>query len=141
LDASKCISYLTIEKRTEFSEWEEEAVGEWLFGCDICQEVCPFNHEGVDISKSLEEFTKGVRQSISLKELLYIRGDTDYKQRFKGSAILRAKREQLLRNACSVAVNSKAYELLEDLKEVSTTDSSELVRKSAARAARILSAD
>ncbi len=43
LDATKCISYLTIEHRSELSKDQEKMVGEWLFGCDICQDVCPFN--------------------------------------------------------------------------------------------------
>lgn len=141
IDASKCISYLTIEKRTEFSEWEESAVGEWLFGCDICQDVCPFNNKSVDTSLSFREFTKGDRRSLSLKEVLSIRTDTDYKLKFRGSAILRAKREQLLRNACFVTANLKAIELLGDLKEISTSDPSELVRNSAVRAIKRLSAD
>lgn len=141
LDASKCISYLTIEKRTEFSQWEQSAVGEWLFGCDLCQEICPFNHQSVNTAFSLPEFTQGSRQSLSLKELLSIRTDLDYKLKFKGSAILRAKREQLIRNACSVACNTGAKDLLGDLREVSQFDPSELARSSALRAIKILSAD
>ena len=43
LDARKCISYLTIEKRSALTYQEREWLGEWLFGCDVCQEVCPFN--------------------------------------------------------------------------------------------------
>lgn len=45
VDARRCISYLTIEKRSDFSDWETRAIGNWTFGCDICQEVCPFNAE------------------------------------------------------------------------------------------------
>ncbi len=43
VDASRCISTLTIELRRPFEPWEERAVGDWTFGCDVCQEVCPFN--------------------------------------------------------------------------------------------------
>ena len=43
LDARRCISYLTIEHRTEFTPAEQDLVGEWLFGCDVCQDVCPWN--------------------------------------------------------------------------------------------------
>lgn len=43
VDAGRCVSTLTIELRRPFEPWEEEAVGDWTFGCDVCQEVCPFN--------------------------------------------------------------------------------------------------
>jgi epoxyqueuosine reductase len=43
LDARRCISYLTIESRGAFSSREADQVGEWLFGCDVCQDVCPWN--------------------------------------------------------------------------------------------------
>ena len=42
-DSRRCISYLTIEKRGDFEPEERARVGEWTFGCDVCQEVCPFN--------------------------------------------------------------------------------------------------
>ncbi len=131
LDASKCISYLTIEKRGAFEPWEEEAIGEWLFGCDICQDVCPFNNKGVDISHSLDEFILSPRKSIALEDILSISSDQEYREIFKSSAILRAKREQLIRNACFVAANKRAMGLIGVIERLSQSDPSELVRKSA----------
>jgi len=50
LDARRCISYLTIEKKNILTEEEQRQLSGWLFGCDICQEVCPYNHEKVPLT-------------------------------------------------------------------------------------------
>jgi len=134
LNANKCISYLTIEKRTLFEPWEEEAIGEWLFGCDICQDVCPFNHRGLEL-RGLSEFSAdfGIGPHLSLEEVLKIRDDSAYKRRFSGTAILRAKREQLLRNALGITANTKNSALLLEIIELCSFDSSDLVRSAARR--------
>ena len=48
IDARCCISYLTIEHPGEFGPWEAEAIGDSIFGCDVCQEVCPVNADADD---------------------------------------------------------------------------------------------
>ena len=48
IDARRCISYLTIEHPGEFGPWEAEAIGDWIFGCDVCREVCPVNADADD---------------------------------------------------------------------------------------------
>ena len=140
VDSSRCISYLTIEKRTLFTEWEEKAIGGWVFGCDICQEVCPFNHRGIQDNGALPEFApeRGVGGALPLREVLNIRDDREYRHKFKGTALLRAKRAQLLRNACSVAANLGYKDLCEDLFDAARTDSSDIVRISAQRALKRL---
>lgn len=112
LDARRCISYLTIEKRGVIPHGERALLGDWIFGCDICQDVCPFNHTPLKTqsTQSLLEFNanEGVGPLLSLKEILSIRTDDTFKKRFERTAILRTKREGLVRNACIVASNTKA---------------------------------
>lgn len=132
LDARKCISYLTIEKRTALSLTERQALGEWLFGCDVCQEVCPFNHRELKqpTETSFSEFlsTKGVGGVLELKHILGLRDNKQFKLRFAESPLLRAKRQGLLRNAACVAANTLAYDCIPAL-ELALSDSSALVRQ------------
>ena len=50
VDSSRCISYLTIEHRGEFTAEESEMLGQWIYGCDVCQDVCPWNHRFAKVS-------------------------------------------------------------------------------------------
>ena len=132
LDARRCISYLTIEKRTEFTEWEREAIGYWLFGCDRCQEVCPYNHRGIAPLLPPADFQKReVGHYLSLTEVLKIRTDKDFMKRFEGTPIMRARRVGLLRNACAVIGNTNYCTAISALVDVSQDDPSELVRNEA----------
>lgn len=129
LDSRKCISYLTIEKKTEFNSWEQTAIADWLFGCDICQEVCPFNHK--DILKSeIQEFdrSQGAGPYIKLAELLEIRTSADFLKRFAGTPIMRAGREQMLRNAACVIANTQCFSEISYLIECEKEDPSDFVR-------------
>ncbi|MGA1191842.1 MAG: tRNA epoxyqueuosine(34) reductase QueG, partial [Bdellovibrionota bacterium] len=109
LDARKCISYLTIEKRTQFSESESDALGEWLFGCDICQEVCPFNHTRLKAdTESVWDVFEGTEDLLEITHLFSLQTENQFKEHFKGRAILRAGREGLLRNALAVLKNTSA---------------------------------
>ena len=135
LNAPKCISYLTIEKRGVFTEWESAAVGSWLFGCDICQEVCPFNH-GSNKSNSLsvlDEFspTNGVGSLIELNSIFSIRSDDEFKERFAGTPLMRPGRRGVVRNALSVAVNQNAKACIEPITEMLKCEESEGVSKMA----------
>src|SRR5205809_6708287 len=66
LDARRCISYLTIEHTAEFSDAEQRLVGEWLFGCDVCQDVCPWN---VKFARPNRDPELGVRPEIAEPDL------------------------------------------------------------------------
>ncbi|NBW39443.1 tRNA epoxyqueuosine(34) reductase QueG [bacterium] len=132
MDARKCISYLTIEKRGKFTEWESKAVAEWLFGCDICQEVCPFNHTRLkgDHIPIWEEFD-GNHSQLDLKPLFYLRTEEEFRDHFKGRAILRAGREGLLRNALAVLRNTKAHSTFLEIGDLALSDESSYIREDA----------
>lgn len=132
VDASKCISYLTIEKRGAFNSWQQQALGEWVFGCDICQEVCPFNHESV-LSPHLEEFSasSGVGPLLDLGDCLSIREDQEFLVRFQGTPLMRAGRLGLLRNAAAVVANTNAVNCLDALLQMGEVDSSDMLRDAA----------
>lgn len=129
LNASRCISYLTIEKKTAFSDWESQAIGDWVFGCDGCQETCPFNHSSVERS-IWGEFASpaGVGPYLELRSVLKMRTKRDFQKRFNGTALMRAGRAALVRNACSVVGNQKFLPAVKELVEVSREDESTFVR-------------
>ena len=142
LDAGKCISYLTIEKRSALTYQEREWLGEWLFGCDVCQEVCPFNI--VPIKKRLAAHVPelsaeaGVGPVVSLERVLRMRTDEEYAAVFQGTAVMRAKRTGLARNAAIVAANTQAEHLFPLLREVAERDSSGLIRRHALWASAVI---
>jgi epoxyqueuosine reductase len=97
LDASRCISYLTIEHRGEVPEALHPMVGSWVFGCDICQQVCPFNQHAPSATHP-EIATDRVPEYVSLLELLNLGGGA-YRRLTEGSAARRARRNMWRRNA------------------------------------------
>jgi epoxyqueuosine reductase len=107
LDARKCISYLTIELRDSIPESYRAPMGEWLFGCDICQEVCPFNrpraHQPLRAQPTQEPRLKP-RPLPRLHDILTM-DESQFADRFRSSAIKRAKWRGLIRNALIVAGN------------------------------------
>jgi epoxyqueuosine reductase len=103
LDASRCISYLTIELRGELPRVANlrESIGDWVFGCDVCQEVCPWNRFA---SPTHEATFEPRHATLNLRELLEMNDET-FRAQFAHSAIRRAKREGLARNASIIAAN------------------------------------
>jgi epoxyqueuosine reductase len=101
LDARRCISYLTIEHRDDLPDDLREAIGEWAFGCDVCQEVCPWNRKA---PPTREPALKPQAPFPPLPALLEL-DEAGFRARFRGTALWRARRRGLLRNAAIVLAN------------------------------------
>jgi epoxyqueuosine reductase len=110
LDSRKCISYTTIELRGAIPEAEREGIGQHLFGCDICQDVCPWNRRATASSDPDFQPREGLFNP-QLEELLDLSFE-DWNRRIRGTAMKRAKVKGLLRNLMVVAGNSGARSLL-----------------------------
>ncbi len=105
IDASKCISYLTVELKREFTTEEAAMIGEWLFGCDLCQEVCPHNRQTTITAD--ESFV--LRQNlvnITTETILNLTR-SGFHELFYGTPMFRIGLRRLKRNARAVADNLK----------------------------------
>ena len=96
IDARKCISYLTIEHRGDFPDDKSDLHG-WIYGCDVCQEVCPWN-EKFSIKTELDEFKPRVEIANFKRDDWDKLSEEDFKKIFKGSAVKRTKYVGLKRN-------------------------------------------
>lgn len=119
MDARRCISYLTIELRGSIPENLREPTGDHVFGCDICQDVCPWNNRAPVTnaaqfaprnfpgSGDATEATDSP-QSLYRPDLLWLvtLTEEEFRQRFRGSPIKRAKWRGLIRNACIAIGNA-----------------------------------
>jgi epoxyqueuosine reductase len=110
LDARRCISYLTIELKGWMPRPLRPLVGNHVFGCDICQEVCPYNVR----ARATQEVAFLPRQGLHAPELIPLLSlDKDeFRRRFHGSPIMRAKRRGFLRNVAVALGNSKSREAI-----------------------------
>jgi len=105
LDSRRCISYLTIENKGVIPRELRKGLGEWIFGCDVCQDVCPFNRFSSDTLWPELRPEAGAGPRLNLVELLSIATDAEFRARFRGTPLTRPKRKGLLRNAAVVAAN------------------------------------
>jgi epoxyqueuosine reductase len=129
LDSRRCISYLNIELRGPIAPELRPGVGDWLFGCDICQEVCPWNRKAPAGTEPAFEARPGL-EAVDPVELLGL-SEQEFRQRFRGTALLRSKRRGLLRNAALVLGNRGDPAALPALRRA-LTDCEPLVREAAA---------
>jgi len=110
LDATRCISYLTIEKRGSIPEDLRPGMGHHVFGCDICQDVCPWNRKAP--ATSAPEFSAREDLVNPALEWLAQMSPVEFRETFRGSPVRRAKRSGLRRNALISIGNSGKQELL-----------------------------
>lgn len=106
LDATKCISYLTIELRDEIPESLRSGMGDWVFGCDVCQDVCPWNNR-VPLSNEPMFSPREDQNPLELAALFYLT-DEQFRARFRRTPLWRPKRRGILRNAAIVLGNQRA---------------------------------
>ncbi|NTW50909.1 MAG: tRNA epoxyqueuosine(34) reductase QueG [Chlorobiales bacterium] len=109
VDARKCISYLNIELRRDLTAEEESALGEWLFGCDICQHVCPWNRfakpTAIDELKPKPEVKR-----LTEADILDMTSSV-FKRLFSDSVVLRTGLKRMKRNAAAVKANLEKKKL------------------------------
>jgi epoxyqueuosine reductase len=106
LDAGRCISYLTIELKGWIPRELRPLMGNWIYGCDVCQEVCPFNRFAERVASGVWPVAGGRWDAVAppLLEILAL-DEAGFQERFADSPIQRIKRRRLLRNACVAAGN------------------------------------
>ena len=130
LDATQCISYLTIEHRGAIDPTLSSKMGEWLFGCDACQDVCPYNHTApVDDADTLP-FSAADRWATKLAALLTMDEDA-FVRWAEGSPVKRAGRSGMARNAAIVFGNSGDRRHLPVLNDAARNHDDPVVRKTA----------
>jgi epoxyqueuosine reductase len=115
MDASRCIAYLTIEKKGAIDEALRVGMGRQVFGCDICQDVCPWNGRApVSAAPMLP-----AREELVNPTLEWLAGmdSAEFKRRFRGSPLERTGRKRLLRNVAIAMGNSGAQEFVPRLEE------------------------
>lgn len=130
VDANRCISFWTIEHRGPIPQDRRAGIEDWIFGCDICQEVCPWNSSfGRPVPR--ERFGRRADlEALDAGEILEL-DERSFRVRFSGTALMRAKWEGMRRNACLVLGNSGRPEALPVLGSV-LVDPDPVVRSHAA---------
>lgn len=117
INAAKCISYLTIEHSGPIPEDLRPAMGNWIFGCDLCQDVCPFNIRAK--ITTTEAFRRPlIASEQNLSAILSLKTHEDFTKLFAGTPVMRAGRVKLIRNTLIAAANSAEHKLLPQIRQL-----------------------
>jgi epoxyqueuosine reductase len=132
LDARRCVSYLTIELRGAIPVELREGVGDRVFGCDVCQEVCPYNRTALPDASTTVEFAPDARvRDLDVGDLVAM-DDARFRALTEGSPLARAGRAGMVRNALVVIANTRARTHLPVVRSCATSDPDAMVRETAA---------
>ena len=131
VDSRLCISYLTIEVKGEIEPDKRTDVGDWIFGCDICQDVCPWNVRFADEHTDPAFAPRPPSPHPDLQELVTL-SQEEYSKIFHRSPIKRTKRSGLVRNATVALGNSKDTRAVPALSQALRADPAPMVREHAA---------
>jgi epoxyqueuosine reductase len=137
LAAERCIAYLTIEHRGPIADDLRPRIGDWVFGCDVCQQVCPYNASQRGRPRGWREFEPRLATRLDLEALVAM-DDEAFRQTFRGSPIKRARRRGLARNAALAAANAGRVEARPVLERAASEDPDPVVRDAAGWALRRL---
>ncbi len=129
LDAKRCLSYLTIEHRGTVDGELAKQFDQWIFGCDVCQEVCPWNRKAMLSDETVFEPRPELAE-LDLDEMLQM-DDSSFRNRFKNTPMWRSKRRGMIRNAILLAVNKRMVHLLPSIQKL-LTDEEVVIRDAAA---------
>ena len=116
LDATRCLSYLTIEHRGPVDDKLAEQFDQWIFGCDICQEVCPWNRKA-KLSEEAAFAPRADFANLSIEGILAL-DETGFRERFRRTPMWRTKRRGMVRNAILIAVSKRMVSLLPRIAEL-----------------------
>ena len=107
INSKKCISYLTIERPTKIHKKLQTQFGENIFGCDICQQVCPLNNSAEETTNDQFQYSSGVGEFIDAKEIISMTTDDEYLKLTAGTPLTRPKLNNMKRNAQIILENQK----------------------------------
>jgi epoxyqueuosine reductase len=130
LDARACISYFTIELRGEVPQSQRAAIGKHVFGCDICQDVCPWNERAA--RRGVNSATPEFRPKVFAPPLaeMAVLSEADFRSLYRGTPVTRAKHDGFLRNVAIAMGNSGDRAMIEPLRRLAAHENA-LVREHA----------